>query len=223
MNQLFYEYLKKYTYHPFELIIIDNGSTDDSQKYFLNQGVTVIQNDGNYMYPTCQNKGILSAKYNYLFFLNNDVLVFKHWDKYALEIMEINNFDIASCCNTDRMENNDKTNKTRKRWLSFSNVMLFLIGTSRFSLILMQLLFYGNLQRWIKRRHDKFGSSVKEGFSGCNILMKRAVLDKIGLWDERIQGADFDIFLRVKKRNMGVGDFKPILSCLVYTCTITCA
>jgi GT2 family glycosyltransferase len=88
--------------------------------------------------------------------------------------------------------------------------MLLFFGTSRLSLRIMPLLFYGNLECFINKRHTKFGTSVKEGFSGCNILMKRSVLNKIGMWDERIQGADFDIFLRVKKRSMDVGDIKPI-------------
>ena len=58
MNRLYFEYLEKYTVHPFELIIIDNASTDESPAFFRNKGVKLITNDGNYSYPHCQNQGI---------------------------------------------------------------------------------------------------------------------------------------------------------------------
>jgi glycosyltransferase involved in cell wall biosynthesis len=76
MNQLFYEKLVEYTENPFELIIIDNNSTDGSREYFENKKfVKLIKNDGNYSYPFCQNQGIKAAKYDYLAFLNNDIIV----------------------------------------------------------------------------------------------------------------------------------------------------
>jgi GT2 family glycosyltransferase len=38
MNRLFWEYLQRYTALPFELIIIDNDSTDGSDRFFEAQG-----------------------------------------------------------------------------------------------------------------------------------------------------------------------------------------
>src|SRR5947208_13580 len=58
VNRLFVENLRRYTHHPYELIIIDNGSTDGSAEFFEQQGATVIRNGANYSYPHCQNQGI---------------------------------------------------------------------------------------------------------------------------------------------------------------------
>lgn len=210
MNKLFYEYLKRYTYHEFELIVIDNGSTDGSQKYFSDHGATVIQNDGNYMYPHCQNQGLHIAQFDILVFLNNDILVSKNWDRMALEIMDKYHLEIASCCHTDRLESNKKTKQSQKKWKLIRYPMFFLFGPTRISLKLMHFFFYGNWEKWTQKRFSKFGDSIKEGFSGSNIIMKRSALSKIGLWDERIQGADFDLYLRSKSRNLENGDILPI-------------
>ena len=41
-------------------------------------------------------------------------------------------------------------------------------------------------------------------------MMRRKAIEKIGLWDERIQGADFDLYIRSKKRNIEHYDIKPV-------------
>ena len=91
MNKIFLRYLKKYTHHSFELIIIDNNSTDGSKEFFKRENVKVIENQENFSYPYCQNQGIAEAKYNILAFLNNDIIVAPAWDKKLIDIAEKNN------------------------------------------------------------------------------------------------------------------------------------
>lgn len=50
MNRLFYETLKRNTRNVYELIIIDNNSTDGSREFFREHADTVIENPGNYSY-----------------------------------------------------------------------------------------------------------------------------------------------------------------------------
>jgi hypothetical protein len=69
---------------------------------------------------------------------------------------------------------------------------------------------YGNWERWNERRRLKYGSSVSEGIAGSNIIMKKTALEKIGLWDERIQAADTDIYIRAMVRSKEQGDLKPL-------------
>ena len=69
---------------------------------------------------------------------------------------------------------------------------------------------YGNWDNWTDRRHRQFGNAVMEGFSGSCIVSTRNALNKAGTWDERIEAADFDFYLRTKKRNLTFGDISPI-------------
>jgi GT2 family glycosyltransferase len=210
MNRLFVEYLEKYTTLPYELIIIDNGSTDGSREFFIRKGATVICNNANYSYPHCQNQGIEVAKYEYLVFLNNDILVSKDWDKRAIEIMQQNGLEVATCCATDKMETKDATYRSQKKWKYVRNPLLFLFGCRKINLKLMHWLQYGNWDRWNRKRYNRFGNQVKEGIAGSNVIIKRSAFNKIGKWDDRLQAADFDIFLRAKIRSITESDIKPV-------------
>ena len=66
-------------------------------------------------------------------------------------------------------------------------------------------LFVGKKYDWKKindERFEKFGYRIQEGFVGNTVLMKKSAIEKTGLWDERIQAADFDLYIRSKKRNL---------------------
>ena len=210
MNRLYFEYLKKYTHHPYELIIIDNGSTDGSREFFEKSGAKVIKNDANYSYPHCQNQGIKEAKYDLLIFLNNDLLVSKNWDKRAIEIMQQENIDIATCAATDCRETKKATYISQKRWKYVRNPLLFLFGTPEWNLKLMHCFMYGNWEKWTENHYSKFGNQIKEGIAGSNVIMTRKAIEKVGDWDKRLQSADFDLFLRSKKRAMEHKDIKPV-------------
>ena len=87
MNQLFVQHLKEATRHPYELIVIDNASTDGSANFFESIGATVIRNPVNYSYPHSQNQGVAKAQYDWLAFLNNDIMVSPGWDQVLVNTM----------------------------------------------------------------------------------------------------------------------------------------
>ncbi len=69
-----------HTLEPFELIIVDNGSTDGTVEYL--KGITdvqLIQNQENEGFPRACNQGILHARGEYLVIINNDVIVPDGW------------------------------------------------------------------------------------------------------------------------------------------------
>lgn len=210
MNRLYFEFLKRYTIHPFELIIIDNASTDESAAYFRKQGAKVISNDGNYSYPHCQNQGIAAASYDVIAFFNNDLLVAPRWDEKLLNLMSDKKLDVVSFATNDRVENNAATFRLRNKWKWIKTPVEFILGTTYSSIKLMHQLMYGNWEKWTAKRNDQFKSAILEGFSGSCIVSTRNALNKTGLWDENIQAADFDFYLRTKKRSLAEGDIKPI-------------
>ena len=73
--------LKNHTRPPWELIVIDNGSTDGTDAYLGGVQdasavpVTVISNRENRGFPAAVDQGLQRARGEYLVLLNNDVVV----------------------------------------------------------------------------------------------------------------------------------------------------
>jgi GT2 family glycosyltransferase/lipopolysaccharide biosynthesis regulator YciM len=84
-NNLFYtretiKSIKKYTDIHYEIIIIDNNSTDGTVEYLLNiPGINLILNNSNRGFAAGCNQGISAAKGKYILLLNNDVIVSDKW------------------------------------------------------------------------------------------------------------------------------------------------
>ena len=64
----------------FELIIVDNGSTDGTVEYLETlDNIKLIKNYENKGFSTGNNQGIAIAKGEYIGFLNNDILLYPNW------------------------------------------------------------------------------------------------------------------------------------------------
>ena len=207
-NTVYLEYLRKYTYHPFELIIIDNASTDGTREFFTAEGCVMIANTENYSYPYCQNQGIRVAKAEYLFFLNNDLVVSPQWDKLLIEAAALHQADLISAAGIENLGTKNGTRDISRKWKRVKNPLL-LFGFGRKNLLLMLRMMYGNWEKFCKDRADRYGLSVVEGIVGNNVMMTRRALKILEGWDERLQFADFDLFMRVKQRSLEVGDIRP--------------
>src|SRR5712691_2119269 len=84
-TQLCLRSLFRYTRAPWELIVVDNGSTDDTKAYLAGVQdatavpVTVVANAANLGFPAAINQGLQLAHGEYLVLLNNDVVVTDGW------------------------------------------------------------------------------------------------------------------------------------------------
>ena len=82
------EYLKQvkyYTHNDYQLVIIDNGSSDGTKELLDAQdhvefNIKIIRNKKNMGFGYANNQGIDVADSKYVCFLNNDVLLYPGWD-----------------------------------------------------------------------------------------------------------------------------------------------
>ena len=209
MNQIYWENLVKNTKYPFELIVIDNASTDASADFFESVGARVIRNAGNYSYPVSQNQGIAVAKGEWLAFLNNDIIVSEGWDEALIANAVHNQLDVITSCGIERIESKAATKKLRRRWNRIRG-LVGLFGTGRNSLLFMHKWMYGNWSAFCQNRRERFNHQAVEGFVGNTVMFSRRALDILGPWDETQQAADFDLFLRTAMRAREVGDIRPM-------------
>jgi GT2 family glycosyltransferase len=77
--------LRRHARRPWELVVIDNGSSDGTADYLAGVSdlasvpVTVIANETNRGFPAAINQGLKAARGEYLVLLNNDVVVTEGW------------------------------------------------------------------------------------------------------------------------------------------------
>ncbi len=184
----------KYTSYPFELIVIDNGSSDGTGKYFktLKNRLAVgarssirafkpIISKRNLGVSGALNRGIYISEGKYVCYLNNDVIVTINW----LE-------GLVSCAESDK--------KTGIVGCASNNVI------NDYGLF-PAIAGFRNIKE-IQKAAVMLSLSRKGQYDealyihGMCMLIKRSVVDKIGLFDERFypcSGEDLEYSFRAKK------------------------
>lgn len=91
--------LVKQTYHTFEIVVVDNGSTDDSISYIEQHfpQVKIVSLHNNSGFAAAINAGVKSVDTEYVAFLNNDTEADTHWLS-ELMACSARNPDIVSFC-----------------------------------------------------------------------------------------------------------------------------
>jgi GT2 family glycosyltransferase/glycosyltransferase involved in cell wall biosynthesis len=94
LNQLCLDSIYRNTLYPnFEVIIVDNASTDGTREYLqrqmeTHQNLRVIFNEENKGFAHANNQGILNALGDYVVLLNNDTVVTRGWLRGLVQYLE---------------------------------------------------------------------------------------------------------------------------------------
>jgi len=158
--------LMSITYPNYEVIVVDNGSSDGSpdmvKKDFKN--VTLIANKRNLGFAKGNNVGIEASKGNLIVLLNNDVVVDPTW---LSELVKAT-VDSPKIGMTSGIVLQSKPSDVV--WSSGKRIDVFTGITWRIG--------YGEKFKQIEKVEDI------DYFSGCALLVKKQIILKIGLLDE---------------------------------------
>jgi GT2 family glycosyltransferase len=173
----------------FEILVVDNGSTDGSQEMLRDKfpQVKIIQNDHNVGLGRASNQGIEASSGKYILLLNNDTLV----DSPSFDTM-VNFLDEHSEVGAVGGKLLNPDGSVQACYNNFSTLMEeFLIATR------LGELFNNSYPSIV---NDDQIKSVDWISSAC-LMLRRETLNQIGLLDEEyfIYGDEADLQYRLKK------------------------
>ncbi|HLN32178.1 MAG TPA: FkbM family methyltransferase [Gemmataceae bacterium] len=154
--------IRHYTDEPYELILVDNGSTDGTAEYFRSlKGAKVISNPDNRGFPAAVNQGIQIASGRQILLLNNDTLLTTGWLRRLLRALHSDAKIglVGPCSNFVGSEQ------------QVSVTYQDLIGLDGFA--------------WDWGKANNQGLSETNRLIGFCLLIRREVIDTIGLFDEQ--------------------------------------
>ncbi len=194
-TRLFLESLFRGTNYPFELVIVDNGSTDGTPEYLASLGgCKVIRNEENLGVAKAWNQGIAAATGHHICLCNNDIVVPRGWLRPLVQELD-NHDELGLVSATEEIT-----------VLHFSDVFreeaefLSRVGYD------LELDFealdaaYGGFDRFAAEFMEKYRDTrlPEVGNASC-MLIRRELIEDIGVFDETIGIAyyeDCDYLLR---------------------------
>ena len=180
------ESLKKITYPNFKILVIDNGSTDNSVELLRKQctDIEILENKKNLGFAEGNNRGIdyaISKGVDYILLLNNDTIC----DKDFLN-------RLVSLAETDKK-------------IGIAGPKIYYYGSKRIWFAGGKVIFpIANTFHIGHRLKDrkKFTGVIEEDYqTGCAILIKRQVVERLGNLDSvyRMYFEDVDYCMRARK------------------------
>lgn len=178
--------------------VVDNASKDGSLEMLKEDfpQVKLITNSKNLGYAKANNKALRQVKSKYALLLNSDTLVEKNTLKIMLDFMEENKQWAASTCRVELK--NGRIDPACHRgfptpWAAFT----YFSGLESF---FPQSRTFGQYHQTWQRLDQIHQIDV---ISGAFFLIRKKVLDKIGLFDERffMYAEDIDLCFRLKQKD----------------------
>lgn len=208
MNRLYWEMLVANTTTHFQLVVIDNHSTDGSEEFFLKLSqrargpkVTYVRNEKNQSYPASQNQGMQHAQHPILCFLNNDIWLEKGWNENFVTELDANRYQVLSPSGQEAQPTQALSDALKKRWkrtIALSKVWKTLFLKSEEERLWWCLTFmYGKLDPFVSPtpRVPSFN-----GIKGDAVVFHQDLLSILpDPWDERIEASDWHLYLTVAK------------------------
>ena len=191
-----------------EVIFVDNASTDESIEVIKSEKesveeiklkIKILTSSTNTGFAGGCNLGMKEAQGKYLLFLNMDTMVFPEAFKKSIDFMESDNKYGAMTPNTTLVSGGMDPDCHRGFPTPWASITYFL-GLEK---LFPKSRFLGQYHKFyldLTKPHE-----IDAGF-GTFLMVRKEVLDRVGLWDEHyfFYGEDLDYFYRIKKAGFKV-------------------
>lgn len=197
------ELLKVRFYKEFEIIFVDNNSSDGTQEYLKElqkdkECLKVIMNQKNFGFAKAVNQGVKLSRGEYILLLNSDAFIDQ---SHITRLIRILKSDSTLGAIAPQLLNNDKS--VQPSFGNFPNMFTAILYVLRIDRILpWGMVVYRVSSKLAKNSHIIF----PDWTSAACLLVRRNVLDRVGLLDEHyFMGIeDIDFCYRIRQAGYAI-------------------
>jgi GT2 family glycosyltransferase len=180
----------------FEIIVVDNGSSDGSQDALRKLQIKLIENSKNLGFARGNNAARKVVKGEYILFLNSDTIVNKNVLKETVANIDDNTDVGAITCKTvlsDGSLDNDARRSFPTPWVSFTHLVLPLDKLFPKSKVFAKY--------WYGYKSPDETHEI-DAIQGAFFLTRKKILDEVGWFDEDyfLDGEDIDLSWKIKNK-----------------------
>lgn len=177
----------------YEIIIVDNNSTDSSKEFLSHSKFKVILNNENLGFHSANNQGIKLSNSKYVLILNPDVIILPGAIEKLYKFLE-NNPEVA-------MAGPQLLNPDKSIQYSCCRFPKLYTPAVRRTFIGKLPWFKKELTRYLMLDADHTKIQEVDWLIGACLMLKKEILNKIGLFDERpfLYFGDIDLARRIQK------------------------
>lgn len=183
-----------------EIIVVDNGSTDGSQKALKETypDVCLIENGENLGFAKANNIGIARSSGRYVCLVNSDIIALDSCIDRMVAYMD-NHRDVGAL-GPKTVDENRNLRQNCRRFPTLWN------ACSDYLFLRRLLPFVPQFSGRTLRRSTYEKTHPAEVLSGCFLMVRRKALEEVGLLDERFffYGEDTDWCKRFDKAGWGI-------------------
>ena len=183
-----------------EIVVADNGSTDESLDYLRTQPVRVIALDQNYGFAEGYNRAIAQVDAEYTVLLNSDVEVTPHWLNTILEYMDAHPEVLAAqpkvlSWHSKQLFDKGEVDAIRFEHAGAAGGMIDILGYPYCK---------GRLMTHIEEDHGQYDNPTPIFWAtGACLMVRSSVYRKLGGLDERFFAHMEEIDLCWRLKNAG--------------------
>lgn len=165
----------------FEVYVVDNNSHDGSVEMIEQEfpQVKLIKNPDNKGFGAANNIAIRESSAKYIFCLNTDTLLLDNSIKKFYDFMEKDENKNIGACGCQLLDKNMQKQHSYGKFPRLSRIIFTMFG--------LALVFPKTYKRVFFQTKDENDSTPYEVeyITGADLFMRKSVLDKVGLYDER--------------------------------------
>lgn len=179
----------------FEIIVVDNASTDDTVEVIENKfpAIKIIANNENLGFAAGNNRGIAEAQGEYVLLLNPDTIIHSRSLDTLLDFM-YDNTDVG-VCGPELLNDDGSIQRSARRYPTFRGAL------HRHTAFKSLGVFKGEYEKWLMKDFGQDEQKDVDQLMGAALMIRKSVLDEIGGMDERffMYYEEVDLCYRVKQ------------------------